>query len=65
MTSGQPHHPEDPGRDPEGLDPPRDILDSAGQLSREGSFTPRRATKPEHAEDPPDEPPTSTATGGP
>jgi hypothetical protein len=65
MTSGQPHHPEDPGRDPEGLDPPRDILDAAGTVSREGSFTPGRHTKPEHAEEPPDEPPTSTGTGGP
>ena len=58
MTSGTPHYPDDPGRDPEGLNPPRDILD-ATSIPDEGTFTPGRHTKPEHAEEPPDQPPTS------
>jgi hypothetical protein len=65
MTSGRPKYPDDPGRDPEGLDPPRDILDAPGGVSHEGTFEPGRHTKPTHAEEPPDEPPTSTGTGGP
>ena len=63
MTSGA-NHPEDPGRDPEGLNPPRDILDTTG-LPSEGSFTPHRRTQPAQAETPPDEPPTSTGNEGP
>ena len=39
--SRAPKHPEDPGRDPEGLNPPRDILDAASGLDPDGgSFTP-------------------------
>ena len=37
-----PKHPEDPGRDPEGLDPPRDVLDAATGMPEEGGFTPPR-----------------------
>ena len=64
MTSA-PDHPDDPGRDPEGLDPPRDILDTARPTPESGSYTPHRRTQPSQAENPPDEPPTSTGTGGP
>lgn len=53
----------DPGRDPEGLDPPRDFIDTAGSLPEKGTYQPRRATQPR--DNPPDEPPTSTGTGGP
>jgi hypothetical protein len=63
MTSGS-NHPEDPGRDPEGLDPPRDVLD-ATSLPDEGSFTPGRRTQPPQAEEPPDEPATSVEGEGP
>ena len=64
MTSGTPHYPDDPGRDPEGLNPPRDILDTAS-IPEEGTFTPGRRTEPEHAEEPPDQPPTSGEGSGP
>ena len=64
MTSAS-NVPDDPGRDPEGLDPPRDILDSPGATEASGTYTPNRRTQPEQAEEPPDEPTTSTGTGGP
>jgi hypothetical protein len=54
---------DDPGRDPEGLSPPRDFLDTAGSVPENGSFQPHRATQPR--DNPPDEPPTSTGTEGP
>jgi len=54
---------DDPGRDPEGLDPPRDVLDAAGATPEHGSYQPGRATQPRDTA--PDEPPTSTPTEGP
>ncbi|SDX76373.1 hypothetical protein SAMN05661080_01116 [Modestobacter sp. DSM 44400] len=58
-----PQEPDDPGRDPEGLDPPRDILDAPGATPEKGSYQPHRPTQPRDR--PSDEPPTSTEGGGP
>lgn len=65
MTSGNPKHPEDPGRDPEGLSPPRDVLTAAEGASTDGTFTPGKNTETQHANEPPDRPPTSSGTGNP
>lgn len=64
MTSS-PNYPDDPGRDPEGLEPPRDILDAPEGVGTEGSYEPGRRTQPSQAEEPPDQPPTSTRGTGP
>lgn len=64
MTS-TPNAADDPGRDPEGLDPPRDILDVPGTDHASGTYTPHRRTQPVMDEEPPDQPPTGTGTGGP
>lgn len=39
--------PDDPGRDPVGLDPPRDVLDATAGVPDEGSSTPGRSTDAE------------------
>jgi hypothetical protein len=58
-----PTEPDDPGRDPEGLDPPRDILDSNSGVPEQGSFRPHTSTQP--SDTPSDQPPTSTEGSGP
>jgi len=58
--------PDDPGRDPVGLHPPRDILDAMGGETGKGEYTPNRTSPAdERAASKPDEPPTSTDAGGP
>lgn len=66
-TPGENTGPDDPGRDPVGLHPPRNILDAPGGTSTgHGEYTPgRRSTPQERTEQRPDEPPTGTGTGGP
>ena len=57
---------DDPGRDPVGLHPPRDILDAPGGVTTEGEYTPGRKSSGERqADQRPDEPPTGTGDGGP
>ena len=68
-SSGSHHRDEeldDPGRDPVGLHPPRDILDAVGGVTDKGEYTPNRTSPAEErAASKPDEPPTGTAAGGP
>ncbi len=59
-----PTEPDDPGRDPAGLDPPRDLLDATGGIPEHGSYTPERRGTPA-VDTAPDQPPTSTEGGGP
>jgi hypothetical protein len=57
---------DDPGRDPKGLHPPRDILDAVGGVTDKGEYTPDHPSPgEEQAGKKPDEPPTSTGAGGP
>lgn len=56
---------DDPGRDPEGLHPPRDILDAPGGVSRDAGYTPGRPSLDERqAGAKPDAPPTGSEKGG-
>ncbi|TFV61949.1 hypothetical protein E4P41_08685 [Geodermatophilus sp. DF01-2] len=57
---------DDPGRDPVGLHPPRDILDAPGGMTENPGYTPHRPSEAERqAGSKPDEPPTGTGEGGP
>lgn len=58
---------DDPGRDPVGLNPPRNILDAPGGTGTDhGEYSPgRTSAAQEQADQRPDEPPTGTGTGGP
>lgn len=57
---------DDPGRDPVGLHPPRDVLGAPGGVTGEGGYTPGRPSEGERqAGQKPDEPPTGTTEGGP
>ena len=56
---------DDPGRDPVGLHPPRDILDAPGGMSGEPGYDPGHRSRAERqADQHPDEPPTGTGEGG-
>ncbi|MCV2488392.1 hypothetical protein OF117_03375 [Geodermatophilus sp. YIM 151500] len=57
---------DDPGRDPVGLHPPRDVLSAPGGVTGEGGYTPGRPSEDEQqAGSEPDEPATGTRDGGP